>query len=233
MKTATVLQHLAFEDLGLLAPTLEARGYHIDCHEVGRDGLTGLDPAQADLMVVLGGPVGTYETDDYPWLVTERALIARRLASKRPLLGICLGAQLIAEAAGGRVYPGNGKEIGWGALQLSHHGRHSPLASLEGVHVLHWHGDTYVPPPGSVHLARSAAYEQQAFQLGTTVLGLQFHLEVAPNDIERWLIGHACELSAAGIDLKALRADTRRYGARLPGLVAAVFDAWSAGWSAG
>ena len=94
MKTATVLQHLAFEDLGLLAPTLEARGYHIDCHEVGRDGLTGLDPAQADLMVVLGGPVGTYETDDYPWLVTERALIARRLASKRPLLGICLGMQM-------------------------------------------------------------------------------------------------------------------------------------------
>lgn len=233
MKTALVLQHLAFEDLGLLGPVLTRRGYRSQVCEIGRDGLTGLDVQQPDLMIVLGGPVGAYESDRYPWLAAEKAWIQARLATGRPLLGICLGAQLIAEVAGGRVFPGHRKEIGWSPLHLTAAGCNSPLAALGDQPVLHWHGDTYLPPPEAVHLARSEAFEQQAFQLGSNVLALQFHLEVRPDNIERWLIGHAAELAATGTDLDALRYGARTAGDALAPLVEAVFAAWSGGWTSG
>ena len=113
-KTALALQHVAFEDLGLFAPILAASGYDLRYRDIG---LSGLDPDQAlaaDLLIVLGGPIGAYEEDKYPFLTEEIALLERRLATQMPTLGICLGAQLMARALGAVVYPGPAKEIGFG-----------------------------------------------------------------------------------------------------------------------
>lgn len=170
--------------------------------------------ADADLAVICGGPIGVYETDRYPFLVDELAAIEARIDGGGPTLGLCLGAQLIAAALGAPVYPGRRKEIGWGRIQLSLDGRHSCLAGLADVPVLHWHGDTFDLPRDSVLLASSNIYPHQAFSIGSTVLALQFHAEADPRRIEQWLIGHAAELSASGIDVPALRDRTVRCAAR-------------------
>lgn len=208
-KKAVVVQHLAFEDLGSFEPVLAAEGLSITCLQAGVDDLSApID--EADLLVVLGGPIGVYETDAYPFLETELAALRQRLARRRPTLGICLGAQLIAQALGGRVYPGGHKEIGWSELRLSDAGRASPLKRLAGVPVLHWHGDTFDLPAGAVHLAASEHYPNQAFAVGAHVLALQFHPEADARRFERWLIGHAAELGAARIDIPALRQEAAR-----------------------
>jgi GMP synthase (glutamine-hydrolysing) len=147
-RTAAVIRHVAFEDLGIFREVLAARGYAVRYLEAGVDDLAG-PLASADLAVVLGGPIGVYETERYPFLVTELRALERRLAAGRPTLGICLGAQLIAAALGARVYPGGKKEIGWAPVALTAAGRASPLAALEGRPVLHWHGDTFDLPRAS------------------------------------------------------------------------------------
>lgn len=226
-KTATVLRHVHFEDLGSLYPILASRGFSVTYRDVGAADFLDFDPLQPDLLIVLGGPIGVYESDAYPFVVPERELIARRLAAWRPTLGICLGAQFIAAALESRVFPAGGKEIGFAPVALTRAGAHSPLRHLEGVPVLHWHGDTYELPRGATNLASAPLVEQQAFVLGTTVLGLQFHAEVdARTDFERWLVGHAAELAAARIDLPKLRADAERHGAALVAAAQRVFSEW-------
>jgi GMP synthase (glutamine-hydrolysing) len=134
------------------------------------------------LLIVLGGPIGAYETDTYPFLAAEIALLERRLMHDRPTLGICLGSQLMAKALGARVFPGPLKEIGWGRIDLTEAGAGSSLASLgsEDSEVLHWHGDTFDLPAGAVRLACNANYENQAFAFGQAALALQFHAEADP-----------------------------------------------------
>ncbi|MFO1154538.1 MAG: glutamine amidotransferase [Rhodospirillales bacterium] len=222
------IRHVAFEDLGSFATVLAARGGTITYHEAA-NGFAGVDPLAADVMVVLGGPIGAYEGADYPFLAAEQRLIERRIAAGRPLIGICLGAQLLAQALGARVYPGERKEIGWGELALSEGGRLSPLACLaEGpTPVLHWHGDTFDLPEGSVRLASTAAYENQAFAVGDVLLGLQFHAEVTATGLEHWFVGHAAEIAGTpGLRLADLRADTRRYGAALEQAGRTMFADW-------
>ncbi|MET0065288.1 MAG: glutamine amidotransferase [Candidatus Thiodiazotropha sp.] len=202
-----VIRHLAFEDLGSFAPLLESQGYSFDYYDAGVDEIQ--EPIEhADLLIVMGGPIGVYEHDRYPFLTVELQALKSRLAHRRPTLGICLGAQLIAAALGARVYPGPVKEIGWGLLQLTESGRASCLAALEGVPVLHWHGDTFDLPDGAQRLASNEHYPNQAFALGQTILGIQCHAEVDPVGIERWLIGHCCELSQVGIEPDELRRRT-------------------------
>jgi GMP synthase (glutamine-hydrolysing) len=140
------------------------------------------------LLIVLGGPIGAYETDTYPFLAAEIALLERRLMHDRPTLGICLGSQLMAKALGARVFPGPLKEIGWGRIDLTEAGAGSSLASLgsEDSEVLHWHGDTFDLPAGAVRLACNANYENQAFAFGQAALALQFHAEADPGSLEKW-----------------------------------------------
>ncbi|GAP64911.1 glutamine amidotransferase [Mizugakiibacter sediminis] len=226
MPEAVAIRHVAFEGLGSLAPVLERRGLRVRYLEAGVDALRDADIADAALLIVLGGPIGAYEDDRYPFLRDELALIEARLRAGRPLLGICLGAQLIARALGARVYPSGVKEIGWSPLALSDAGRASPLRHLDGRAVLHWHGDTFDLPAGAQRLASTPACAQQAYALGTQVLGVQFHMEAHGAELERWLIGHAVELAHAGIDLEALRADTRRHDAALTAASAQVLDQW-------
>lgn len=226
-KQAWVIRHIGFEDLGLFASPLQEAGYSIRYWDVGVDDPAALDPLSPDLLVVLGGPIGVYETDVYPFLETEIRLIRQRLESGKPLFGICLGAQLIAKAVGAEVFPSGIKEIGWGPLSLTEAGGRSPLRHIEGLPVLHWHGDTFDLPPRARHLALTDLCAQQAFSLGPNVMGLQFHAEVdAEQGIERWLIGHACEIAGAGIDPRELRQQTSAMPADAGPRCRAFFAEW-------
>ncbi|HUN48854.1 MAG TPA: glutamine amidotransferase [Stellaceae bacterium] len=218
MKTATALavRHVAFEDLGSFAPVLRQRGFIIGYREAGLDDLEARDLMDADLVIVLGGPIGVYETAEYPFLKHEIRLIAHRLKAGRPVLGICLGAQLMARALGARVFKGKRKELAWGPLTLSKVGRASALAALAGASVLHWHGDTFDLPDGAMVLASNRHYANQAFAWGERALALQFHAEITASGFEHWLIGHAVEIAGTrGVDPAALRRETRRRAPKL------------------
>lgn len=227
-KTAIAIRHVAFEDLGILLPVLQSAGYSVQYRETGIEELASSTEMNADLLVVLGGPIGAYEDDKYPFIADELRLLEHRLKHGMPTLGICLGAQLIARVLGARVYPLRTKEIGWGPLTLTEAGRASPLHHLGGdVRVLHWHGDTFDLPNGASLLASTGACANQAFSFGPNVLGLQFHGEFDGTGMERWLIGHACEIAnAPRVRVAQLREETIRYGSSLGRVGRQVFEAW-------
>lgn len=184
MKTAVAIRHVCFEDLGNLEPILCAHGYQIEYREAGLYDLSRIDP-EVDLLIVLGGPIGAYEDETYPLIRQELALLENRLSKDLPTLGICLGAQMMARALGARVYPGPGKEIGWDVLTLKEAAKNSAMGELEGVPVLHWHGDAFDIPTHAVHLASTAAYANQAFSWAKRGLALQFHVEATMLSLER------------------------------------------------
>lgn len=216
LKTAVVIRHLDFEDLGTFEAVLAAAGYRIHYYDLGVNEFWTLDPLLPSLLIVLGGPVGVYDAEAYPFLEDERRILEVRLASNMPTLGICLGAQQIATTLGAKVAPAGVKEIGFSELALTDKGRAGPLRHLEGVCVLHWHGDAFEIPEGADNLATTLPCATQGFALGRNILGLQFHPEVnACAGMERWLVGHAVELAAAQIDPRILRADAERFGPAL------------------
>lgn len=208
-KTVYVIQHIAFEDLGSFEDIFYRFGYRVRYFEAGVD---DLKPAfeHSGLTVILGGPIGVYETQDYPFLADEISLLKQRLAAKKPTLGICLGAQLIACALGAKVYAGEYKEIGWSELDLASI-PHNILKPLQNLPVLHWHGDTFDLPTNATLLASSKLYPHQAFIMENFVLALQFHPEVQQDSFERWLIGHTCELRQNGISISELREKNALY----------------------
>ncbi|NEO29203.1 MAG: glutamine amidotransferase [Symploca sp. SIO3C6] len=229
LKTALCLRHVAFEDLGSFEPILENYGYQITYLEVGTNNLRAIDPLEADLLVVLGGPIGVYEVNSYPFLIDEVALLEKRLAADLPTLGLCLGSQLMAKALGAKVYPSGRKEIGWSPLILTEAGKQSPIVELapELTPVLHWHGDTFDLPKGAIHLAASGEFQQQAFAWGKNCLGLQFHPEVTRQGLENWFIGHTAEInSTPNLSVTKLRADTQSWGAILEKQGAVFFKRW-------
>src|SRR5208282_5353507 len=138
IKKCLAVRHVAFEDLGLLGPLLAARGYDVQYLDAGIEPFDTETLTAPDLIIVLGGPIGVYERDAYPFIGEEIAAVAARLESNKPILGICLGAQLMAAALGARVAPGPVKEIGWAPLTLTAEGQKSVLAPLAATPVLHW-----------------------------------------------------------------------------------------------
>ncbi len=181
---AVVLQHEEHVDLSLFGPALQTAGFTL----VRRFRSVKREDVDAELVVVLGGHMGVYEADRHPFLNEELALLRERLALERPVLGLCLGAQLLAAAAGSEVFVGkNGLEVGVAPVRWTKEGLADPV--LAGVRAktmaAHWHQDTYRPVPGSTLLASTDRYSQQAFRLGNSY-GFQFHLELSADDLDRW-----------------------------------------------
>lgn len=226
MKTAIALRHVHFEDIGTLNTVLSEHGYEVKYLDPALGELGNLDIQHGDLLIVLGGPIGVHDEPNYPFLKREIAVVRQWLHAGKPILGICLGAQLIARALGAEVYPLGVKEIGFSPLALTSAGQISPLAALENIPVLHWHGDQFDIPDGGVHLASTAIGANQAFSVGSNVLGLQFHLEADAKKFERWLVGHASELAKANIDPNTLRSDGARFGERLTAAAHSVIAKW-------
>ena len=228
MKTCVAIRHVAFEDLGTLGAVLDEMGVAVEMIEAGADDIAALDPLTPDLVVVLGGPIGATEDDLYPFLADEARMLAARLAAGRPVIGFCLGAQLMARALGaGVVANPNGQEVGWSELTLTEAGRASLLAGLAGILVLHWHGDTFDLPDGAALLASTAITRNQAFSWGPAALALQFHPEVGARGLERWLIGHAGELArGAGGGVVALRRANRAHAPKLEAAARTLFRQW-------
>ncbi|HMK89352.1 MAG TPA: glutamine amidotransferase [Methylocystis sp.] len=230
MRRALTISHVAFENLGSLEGALRGAGFEIDVTEASVADWRSLDFIAPELVVVLGGPIGVYESDAFPFLDAEIDAIRRRLIGERPTLGVCLGAQLMAAALGAKVYPGaNGREIGWGRLTegdgLRQEDAFAKFLRADPV-VLHWHGDTFDLPQGARRLASSDKYANQAFAIGEYALGVQFHIEVTAQGLERWYVGHACELARAGIDVSALRAESRLHAPVLEAAARRFFDRW-------
>ena len=207
-----VFRHTPVEGLGLIQNVLRELGIHHRYLDIARG-----EPLPRDLrgvggLIVLGGPMGAYEVDRYPFLKNELGFIERALEAGRPVLGICLGAQLIAQVLGARVYQGTRREVGWGPVTVTADGREDPaFAGTDGeLTVFHLHGDTYELPPDAQNLASSPLYEQQAFRVGDTIYGFQFHLEFTEPIISRLTTDAESRayIEQAGADPKKLVAET-------------------------
>jgi GMP synthase (glutamine-hydrolysing) len=228
MKSLLAIRHVPFEDLGCFEAPLAEAGYAIRYVDAATADFSRIGQADWDLLVLLGGPIGVNEQDDYPFLGQELRLLEVRLKSEAPTLGICLGGQLIAHALGASIHKNRSAEIGWKSISLTSAGRDS---SLQHFHkpVFHWHSDSFELPAGARNLASTDLCPNQAFSLGSSLLGLQFHPEVTARGLEQWYVGHTGELRAHGLSLSGLRQDAARFAPMLARQSGAFLQSWLAG----
>jgi GMP synthase (glutamine-hydrolysing) len=230
MKKLLVCQHVAHEILGTLNPLLKRAGFRIRYVNFARhpDAQPSLDGY--DGIVILGGPMSANDTDRLPHLVTEMNLIEQAMQRNLPMLGICLGAQLIAKTLGAAVYPNPEQEIGWYDVSPTGEADSDPLLSKfrNSEKIFQWHGETFDMPRSTRHLAFSALCANQAFRYGDNVYGFQFHLEVDEPMIHRWLAlaEHKNEFRGLGenIDPGRIHNETPEHIARLHHLSDHVFS---------
>lgn len=191
---AHYFQHVPFEGLGSIADWLDAKGYSIGCTQLhAGEPLPAID--EVDFLVIMGGPMSVNDEHLFPWLVEEKQFIRHFISTGKPVLGICLGAQLIATAMGARVYPNAEKEIGWFSLQGTKAGPQD-LLFPDQCPAFHWHGETFDLPSGARLLASTEACRNQIFQLGSAVIGMQCHLETTRASAEALVANCADELVA-------------------------------------
>ena len=224
VKSLLAIRHVPFEDLGCLEAPLTEAGYAIRYVDAPTVDFSRIGQADWDLLVVLGGPIGVHEQDDYPFLSQELRLLEARLKRKAPTLGICLGSQLMAHALGARVYKSRSVEIGWKSLTLTDAGRDSSLQHFRKP-VFHWHGENFDLPAGARHLASTDICPHQAFSFGRS-LALQFHPEVTARSLEQWYVGHTGELRSHGLSPAHLRQDAARFAPMLAQQSQTFLQAW-------
>ena len=216
-------RHVPFEHLGRIEPELVRRGIGIDYADLYQPGAAEPDPARYDGLIFMGGAMSV--NDGLPHLEREARWIAQAVEVGRPVLGVCLGAQLIAKALGASVYRNPVKEIGWFEIELTGEGAADPLFAGVGPRetVFQWHGETFDLPPGARWLASSTACCHQAFRIGSSAYALQFHLEVTPEMIADW-----CSQDMNCGDMREVRGpiDSAHNAARLTALAQQVFGRW-------
>lgn len=219
VKTALIIRHVPHEGVAGYRQPIEEAGYHVNRIDVTDPEFSCLDLREPDLLIMMGGPMGVYEQDRYPWIACQMRRLSLRLAADRPTLGVCFGAQMMAGALGAEVYPGPAKEVGFHPVQVHEHVADSPLSHVREVPVLHWHGDTFTRPDNVEILASTALYPHQAFRRGKTQLALQFHAEMGEDPrFDAWIDQWPEAVVEAGGCPKALRRTHDELG---PGAVAA------------
>ena len=212
MSRILVLQHVKSEGLGIIGKALGQRGIAVDFLKIFKGDRIPKSINGYDGLIVLGGPMGVYEEDVYPFIKDEITLIKNALKNNVTVLGICLGAQLLAKAAGADVYKGKKKEIGWYKVELTDEGKRDGLfiGLPEEFTALQWHGDTFDIPENSKRLALSELFPHQIIKVGKNAYGLQFHLEVTEEMIKEWIDVNDKELASvkAYINPKKILKDT-------------------------
>lgn len=214
-KKVWAFTHVSYEDLGSLEHVLRGYGVRPAVIMPCQSDIECLDPLEPDLLIVMGGPMGLYDADCFPHLHHEIRFVEARIAAGKPVLGICLGSQIIAKALGAKVFKGpQGMEIGWHPVSMNADGMRTPLKYLDQSegHVMHWHGDTFELPQGAKLLASSDRYQNQAFSYGDNVLALQFHPEVTEVKLERWYARLEHEILASGQTIDSMRTDAHQHG---------------------
>ena len=234
-KPVAVIRHISVEGLGTIQNVLADRGIPYIYIDTWKDRIPH-DAADYRALIILGGPMGVYEQDKYPFIEKELSLIRKARDAKLPVIGICLGSQMVAQALGGRVYKGGTKEIGWYDIHFTSQAPHDSLfASVEAVKgnpatmkVFQWHGDTFDLPGDAVVLAGSQLYANQAFRIDT-IYGLQFHIEIREADIKAWIHEYKAELDTlkTSIDVSMILEDTKKYSVLLNKTSKQVFTAFS------
>ncbi|MGA8680036.1 MAG: type 1 glutamine amidotransferase [Acidimicrobiales bacterium] len=217
MRRAIVLQHISCEPPGLFAEVLNERGVTLDAVELDGGGVLP-EWRDSDLVIVMGGPMGVNDESEHAFLGAEKRWIAAAVRAGVPYFGVCLGSQLLAASLGADVRTGERPEVGVLPVELTSEGRADAVFSALGddFPALQWHADTFDLPKGAVHLGRSAAYLNQAFRVGSTAYGVQFHLEVTAAMLEEWarVPAYVASLSAtlgpAGFDLLAAQFEANR-----------------------
>jgi GMP synthase (glutamine-hydrolysing) len=203
-----VIRHVEHEGIGTLAAVLEREQIAYRYCDVFRGDVVPEAPSELGGLIIMGGPMGVYEADRYPFLTSEMNLIRRAADADLPVLGICLGSQLIAGALGAQVYPGGRKEIGWYPIDVVSPDDELARTLPQRFMAFHWHGDTFDHPAGATHLFRSQLFENQGFRRGANVLAIQFHFEITAAMVEDWLADSGCRAEIASVP--GLKAETIR-----------------------
>jgi len=214
MKEVLVFQHDPFEDLGFFSEVLEKQRTVYRVLRLFHGEMPAEDWERIGALIILGGPMSVNDEEEYPFLRWEKRIIRAAIDEAVPVVGICLGAQLIAATLGTLVYHGRVKEIGWSPISITPHGQVDSLLGYlpENATVFQWHGDGFELPAGAIRLASSVNYKNQAFRVGKNIYALQFHLEVTPRMIARWIDERSKDLALAPYILPdKILADTQNY----------------------